>query len=186
MQPFRDCRPSVTRRRFYDAATPGNRLFVILIRGTNTKYEWHVDFEYSRVSNAKFAATAPENEFPGDYFEGETHSGFTKVFNAIWPTIQQVSKYNRRAAPAIKCLLSPCAVARSRPGYVADTNPAWRHAGAAKGSVVPGVRSPVHAFFPPSPRRWRSTSSPRPVTPALASSESWLPASRWVAASAPS
>ncbi|KAI8468475.1 MAG: class 3-domain-containing protein [Monoraphidium minutum] len=74
---------------YYDQATPGNRLFVILIRGTNTRFEWGIDFDYSRVPNSPFPSTGPENDFPGAHFEGETHMGFTKVFNAMWPTIQQ-------------------------------------------------------------------------------------------------
>lgn len=47
------------------------------------------DFDYKRVNNSKFPAPNSTFGFPGNSFEGETHSGFTTIFNAVWPTVQQ-------------------------------------------------------------------------------------------------
>ncbi|KAI8462395.1 MAG: Alpha/Beta hydrolase protein [Monoraphidium minutum] len=58
---------------------------VIVFRGTNSGPEWQLDFAYNRVSRARF----PGKPFVGNFFEGETHAGFTNVFNILWPHVRE-------------------------------------------------------------------------------------------------
>lgn len=56
----------------------------IVFRGTNSGPEWMLDFQYHRIPHAQF----PGPYFANNYFEGETHAGFTAVFNMVWPHVR--------------------------------------------------------------------------------------------------
>ncbi|KAI8469616.1 MAG: hypothetical protein J3K34DRAFT_521983 [Monoraphidium minutum] len=79
-------------------ALPGH--IAVLVRGTNTNYEWRLDMQYDRVQwkDAAGAARAftgeafAGNSFSGKNWVGETHRGFTEIFDALWPGLQAALK----------------------------------------------------------------------------------------------
>ncbi|GBF91956.1 hypothetical protein Rsub_04680 [Raphidocelis subcapitata] len=79
-----------TVARPYVTIMKKNTTLIIVYRGTGSLAEWFTNFAYDRVKNTPFYT--PENEatekFPGAKFKGETHRGFTRVFQQLWPSIR--------------------------------------------------------------------------------------------------
>ncbi|KAI8474447.1 MAG: class 3-domain-containing protein [Monoraphidium minutum] len=62
----------------------GSEQLVVAVRGSNTQFEWARNFMYNRTSKHEF----PGEPFKGNAFKGETHVGFTRGFDELWPAIR--------------------------------------------------------------------------------------------------
>ncbi|GBF91957.1 hypothetical protein Rsub_04681 [Raphidocelis subcapitata] len=77
--------PEEPKRPFMAIFKKNDTMFVV-IRGTGSVFEWKTNFEYDRVKSAVFY-TNPADKFPGSKFKGETHRGWTRLFQVVWPDI---------------------------------------------------------------------------------------------------
>ncbi|KAI8467478.1 MAG: Alpha/Beta hydrolase protein [Monoraphidium minutum] len=57
---------------------------VVAVRGTNTRFEWARNFMYNRTAAQPFPISATESAA----LPGETHAGFTRGFEALWPHVR--------------------------------------------------------------------------------------------------
>lgn len=100
---------------------PATKQLVVLIRGTNTQFEWKLDLMYNRTAAAKFGgASDGSTPFAGDQWDGETHYGFTLLAQALWPDLQSMLQYEIITADKAKRPVSMIVAGHSLGGSVAN------------------------------------------------------------------